>query len=265
MYKYPPFNQSEYKCFTENLSVVDFYLKWHETEEKIREKQAEREALARAVNESLTKAKEAILDDVKSMLDRPKEGRKERLGRALQIVQGTLSYPNDIANRARRQAASAQVFREYAQFDIDEFFAHCDQLISSEDSKKMAGIKKLSSEIDNLIAQNKKLWASYPKHFKFIPKVWRNTRIREGENIDSKLEESIMARRIIQNFVKDWRSRGLLFDRPVTVTGVSIGSLPKAKRRAWQSAYKKLNIEKPEKRPYYDAIVSQEKEPVNAE
>lgn len=272
MLRHPPFDISEYSCLTCPEKVVDFVQKLDSLEARKAELELQKRDLEAQSNSSLLSIKEAVINDVGNVIrDQQPEHRRELLGKLLPTLKTCLQRGNGLMD-GRRTAASMEIMRLYARFDVDAFQADISQFV--EDSGDGVELREALLKIDQQITATDKAitehWKTYETCFESIPMTWRSHRIGLPEqqglkrDIALKRERRRMAERILRSFVRDWTDRAGMFADPATVCGFVISSLPKAEKKRYSAAYEKLGLHKQTKRPAYKAMLSHKREPVEA-
>ena len=75
-----------------------------------------------------------------------------------------------------------------------------------------------------------------------IPSTWENYRVSDIFPAEQ------MGKLIGNRFVADWKRRAGMFNRPVTIYGVLIESLPEKARKVWESKFELLDLKVAEPR-----------------
>lgn len=268
MLKYPPYDQSEYNCLKCPEAVADFYVKLESLEGRKAELELARRDLERESQCSLLSIKETVVAEVNRYLgDQDPEYRRKALGKLLPNLKTCLQRGPGIMN-ARLQASALEVLRHYATLDVQAFQDDIDSFIDATDDGKSLReqLRSLNGKIGYAESQMSILWKDYEKLFHQVPMMWRDWKFKvpmaDGPEKESAVtrERRNMAERVLRSFVRDWKERCKHFDKPVSVTGVGIHTMPAHKRRVWDAAYDKLGLKQVPKQPYFKFVASYEKD-----
>ncbi len=250
---FPRYDTSEFGGINKDLSGIFAYTKYLEIEGRI-------ETLREQVNKIMSLPPEglSLMDDIQSVMLRimarmwKKEDRKGVLGGLRQqFIEASRKdcLPTEQLEAGREKAAR-EIMNLYYGFDMKSFegdyqeifFDECTNDSTSKKLEKLkTGIAKAEKEAED--SDWKRL--DPVKWFTVVPNRFRDRRVH------SEFTRSEMARFIIESFVTDWRHRAVKFMVPVSITGVSISTMPRLMGETWIKAYKGLGLDKLEHKGIY--------------
>jgi hypothetical protein len=264
MLKWPNYNKDEYNCVDKNLYIVDFIIELEEVEKQLKTWEA---AKARLNAEYGTEGHSLMVflqNRIAEYRDKiPEETRKKSLKDQVERFRNCMRLPNNYANNVVIQKVVGQICYLYGNFDIQLFEKELNEILEDE-IKKSGDIDKQFAQVNGHIGQwrrkHNELWRNVGECFVDgkLPKYFKS-RTQTPHCSEIEIAESV-----IRTFAKDWRERCTKFDRPVTITGIDISTLPREMKKNWLDAYKKFGLDDKKKYPKFPifcAIESKDKEP----
>lgn len=266
--KYPSFDTSEYNCVNPDLSIVDFILKLEEAEEQLKIHEAHKAKLNAQYGTEGHSLMVFLQNRILEHRDKiSEEKRKQKLHHQVEQFRRCMKYPSSFANNVKINSIVGELQYLYGSFNNELFEAELNELLADEIAA-VGDLDKIYSTVNGHIGQWRKklniLWKNVHKIFKDeqLPKHFG---IRTSTPYCTEME---IAESVIRSFAKDWRNRACKFDRPVSIYGTDINTMPKERKKLWWEAYQKLGLHDEQrypKRPIYAALKSKEKDPMYVE
>lgn len=268
MLKYPNFSHSEYACVSPNLKIVDFIMELEEIEKQSKIWEAERARLNAQYGCEGHSLMVFLQNRVLEHRDKvAEEDRTLGLKRQVEKFRQVMKMPAAYSNEVRINSIVGELLYLYGSFNNEQFEKDLNDLLADE-IEKVGDLEKQYSTVNGHIGQWKRkfnaLWKNVGDVFKdgLLPKHFR---LRTSGPHCSEIE---IAEAVIKSFAKDWRERCRKFDRPVTITGIEISSMPEDQRKTWMDAYNKLDLGNKVKYPkkaIFAALKSKDKTPLYTE
>ncbi len=252
----PTWNQSKYNCVNPDLSGVHAILKLEELEKVYRDLDNELVKLdSKPLNGSdlFTSVEDEILSIVQNRTK--KEGRFVNLIETYRKSRSKFERHRDQAHRQIATQAAFSLLCQFMEFDHEKFRAMFQEHFGKELADNPSQTRK--TQIKKTMKSNKTMqsqtWSdnNFGKFFlngkHGVPSQWGSM------NIAKYHKKRDIGKKIMREFIGDWRSRARLFSEAVTINGVLISSLPNEKRNAWNAAYNRAELGKLPKNPLYTA------------
>lgn len=251
--QYPQYNLSEYGCLNKDLGGIFSYTKYLEIRARI-------DMLRQQIKDitSLPPSGIALMDEIQAVMlrimsrhykkeDRPKvlEGLRKEF---MEVLQKT-SLPREEFEEAKERVVR-NIMNLYFGFNMsdfekdyhDIFFEEC---TNESTPKRLKALQDALAKAEKEAADSDWMKTDPANWFTIIPNKFRDRRVHDT------FKKQDMGRFIIESFVADWRHRVVKFAVPVSITGVSISSMPREMSHTWLKAYKGLGFDKLELRGLY--------------
>lgn len=268
MLRYPAFDTTEFNCLNEDLSVVDFVLKLEEAEKNLKVWEAEKAKLNNQYGTEGHSLMVFLQNRILEYRDKiPEEVRQQKLKNQVEQFRRCMKMPRSFANNTKINSIVGEIQYLYGSFNNELFESELNDLLADE-IKEVGDLEKVYAKVNGHIGQWKKkrnaLWKDVATIFKenTLPKAFG---IRTTTEYCSEME---IAEAVVLTFAQKWRRRACCFDRPVSIYGTDINTMPKDRKKVWWDAYQKMELHddrKYPKRPMYAALKSKEKDPLYVE
>ena len=156
-----------------------------------------------------------------------------------------------IYDRGTATTALNRIARQYFEFNVEKFEADFDTAMMDEltDTAIDNELKEIGVKIAEF-EKSKSPWFvsqdAFHHYFIQTQKTWK------GITAKSKKEQRDLAERILRDFIADYQARAPLFDVPVSINGVAIGSMHGLNKKRWQELYKEMGLQAGYKATYYE-------------
>ncbi len=193
--------------------------------------------------------KDIIKDEILDSLLRPKDMPAALRASVLLHRKGLYERKRGkIYDRGTATTALNRIARQYFEFNVERFeadfdIAMMDELTDRAIDDELAAVKFKITEL--------RLPASFDSvdHFHlFFTRVQTKWK---GVMANTVKERRKLAERILLDFVADYQARAPLFDVPVSVNGVAIGSMHGTNQKRWAELYESMKLEPGYSATYY--------------
>lgn len=254
--QFPTWSQDKYNCVKSNLAGVHAILRL----EKL-------EAAHSKLNDELAKIHKnelsgpnllsAIEDEILALVNSRQNG-EDRFVTLVEKYRKSQNKFVRFSDQNHRQIATETAFSilcQFMKFDPSKFRALFQKHFGQELANNPAQTKKTQLEKDRALNKNKqyKVWNdnNFGQFFQGgkhgVPAHWGSMDIQKGH------KKRDIGKKILREFMEDWRNRARLFSEAVTINGVLISSLPDPMRRSWKAAYEQAKLGEQHKNPIYIA------------
>jgi len=254
--QFPTWSQDKYNCVKADLSGVHSIVRLEELEaehSKLNDELAKLNKKPLCGTDLLSAIEEEILAIVNS-----RQGGGNRFVTLVENYRRSQNKHAKCADQNHRQIATQTAFSilcQFTKFDPNKFRAMFNKHFGQEVADNPTQTRKAKIESDMKGNKNKqyKVWNdnNFGQFFQGgkhgVPNHWGAMAVQKGD------KKRDIGRKIMREFMEDWRNRARLFSESVTINGVLISSLPDPMRRAWKVAYEKAKLGEQHKNPIYIA------------